>query len=687
MRTKILLGVALVAAALFLGGLGQAPFVDPPEGFHAAIARDMLRLGDWVTPHVNGVRYFDKPALLYWLMAGAFAVLGVSEGAARLPSALPAIGVAVATAWLGTRLGSLRLGLVAGLMVAANLELFLFARLVKPDLLFVFFILVALAAFIEAYSRGGRRWLLVCARAQPAVLAKDVLAPSPAGDRAFLVLVRERDVPRASPVGRVALFLAVALPWYCQEWSNRGFLWYTVGTITLNFTWSRVPEEALSALEFVGVTAAGFFPWSLVLPWAVWRGLRDPKDNPWARAWLLLALWTVVVLGFFTLSPFKLPHYGLPAFPAMALLVAKLWEDVLDGAPGAPSPRTLLLPAAVLLLALATVSFLAWEGRLPLPGGAPLTVDLAARNMAARGGQEMPFMPLVQLRPVFGSLALIFGLGGLGAALGLALRRPMVGLGALLAAMIAFLPVTVEGFALFAKSRSVRTLTEAIALRANPLDVLAHEGALENSASWLLTLDRPVAIVNGLQSNLAFGATFPEAREVFWDARRLREVWQGERRVFLLSAAGPEQSGAPVPGGGAPWPTGGRWLYSNRDALRGGVTDEAAVSGRTCTPPAWPAQSSTTTGGRLLKAAIRGACRRGPGMAAARGAGRGAPRGPGGLTSGGGGARIFRVDGSAKRALFRGGPGFRGGAPRVPRAGQCSPELSSGGGSPGRSPC
>lgn len=576
MSTKILLGVALVAAALFLGGLGHAPFVDPPEGFHAAIARDMLHRGDWVTPHVNGVRYFDKPALLYWLMAGAFALLGVSEGAARLPSALPAIGVAVATAWLGLRLGSLRLGLVAGLIVAANLELFLFARLVKPDLLFVFFILVAFGAFIEAYTGGGRRWLLVCAASLAlAVLAKDVLgALGPLAVIAlFLVLVRERDVAaRFVPWAGVALFLAVALPWYLLvEWSNRGFLWYTVvDNHVLNFTRGRVfPDEdvPLSALEFVGVTAAGFFPWSLALPWAVWRGLRDPRDNPWARPWLLLALWTVVVLGFFTLSPFKLPHYGLPAFPAMALLVAKLWEDVLDRAPGAPSPRTLLLPAAVLLLALAAVSFLAWQGRLTLPGGAPLTVDLAARNMAARGGQEMPFMPLVQLRPVFGSLALIFGLGGLGAALGLALRRPMVGLGALLAAMIAFLPVTVEGFALFARSRSVRTLTEAIALRANPLDVLAHEGAIENSASWLLSLDRPVAIVNGLQSNLAFGATFPEAREVFWDARRLREVWQGERRVFLLSAAGPEQS---VMRDLRPAEvhllahTGGRWLYSNR---------------------------------------------------------------------------------------------------------------------------
>ena len=177
-----------------------------------------------------------------------------------------------------------------------------------------------------------------------ALLGKDVHIGPLAVIALFLVLVRERDVAaRFVPWAGVALFLAVALPWYLLvEWSNRGFLWYTVvDNHVLNFTRSRVfPDEdvPLSALEFVGVTAAGFFPWCLALPWAVWRGLRDPRDNPWARPWLLLALWTVVVLGFFTLSPFKLPHYGLPAFPAMALLVAKLWEDVLDRAPGAPSP-------------------------------------------------------------------------------------------------------------------------------------------------------------------------------------------------------------------------------------------------------------------------------------------------------------------------------------------------------------
>ncbi len=576
MSGKIVLGVALVAAALFLGGLGSAPFVDPPEGFHAAIARDMIRFGDWLTPHVNGVRYFDKPPLIYWLMAGAFSTLGTTAAAARLASALPAIAVAALTAWLGLRLGSPRLGLVAGLVVAANLELFLFARLVKPDLLFVLLILAAFAAFLEAYLRRSRLALLLCyASLGGAVLAKDVLgAVGPLLVIAlFLSLVRERGLRgRFVTVAGVALFLAVALPWYLLvEWANRGFLWYTVvDNHVLNFSRQRVfPDEdvPLSALEFVGVTAAGFFPWCLALPWAVWRGLRDPRDDPRARPWLLLALWTVVVLGFFTLSPFKLPHYGLPAFPAMALLVAKLWDDVLERAPGAPSARTLLVPAAAVLVGLAVVSLLAWQGRLALPAGTSATVDVAARNMAAQGGQEMPFMSAAELRGLFGSLTLIFGLGGLGAALGVVLRRPVIGLGALLAAMLAFLPVTVEGFALFARGRSVQGLSEVVALRAKPADLLAHEGALENSASWLLTLERPVRIVNGLQSSLGFGATFPEAREVFWDTARLAEAWRGGQRVFLLSAVSPERSVVqtlPRADVHVLASAGGRRLYSNR---------------------------------------------------------------------------------------------------------------------------
>jgi hypothetical protein len=118
-------------------------------------------------------------------------------------------------------------------------------------------------------------------------------------------------------------------------------------------------------------------------------------------------------------------------------------------------------------------------------------------------------------------------------------------------------------------------LSDAVALRAASGDLLAHEGALENSGSWLLTLDPPgcaptrvpVKVVNGLVSNLAFGAGFPEARDTFRNADQLAAAWRGDRRIFLLSASNPERS---VTRGLHPdsvhllLAAGGRRLYSNR---------------------------------------------------------------------------------------------------------------------------
>ncbi len=555
--------------------LGAAPFLDPPEGIHAQIAWEMLRGGGFVTPHLNGVPYFDKPPLLYWLMSGAFVWLGPTEAAARLWSALAAVAVAALTSLIGARLASARVGLMAGLMVAANLEVFLFGRMVKPDLLFVACILLGLYGFIHAYLGGGR-WLLLLFYGSLglAVLAKDFLgALGPLAIVAFFLwLTREHRAWRQwAPARAVLLLLAVAVPWYLLvERQYRGFLWYTVvDNHLLNVARQRVfPDEdvPLSTLEFLAVTAAGFFPWVLALPLAVWRVLKRPWITPEARLWMLFALWTVGILGVFALSPFKLPHYGLPAFPAMALLVAKVWDEAIERPAGAPRSWSLVLPALLATAALAVVALSMWRGWLSLPSGAMAIADVSARNMAAQG-QPVTTDFIDQFRPLFGRITTIFALVTLALAAAAWRRLPLLGVGALLAGMIAFLPVSVEGLTLFAKSRSARVMTDAILLRAGPADVLAHEGALENSASALLRLDRRVQIVNGLQSNLAFGATFPEARGTFWDGAALARAWQGDRRVLLLSSSAPAKSVVRqlppdrvyllVEGGG-------RRLYSNR---------------------------------------------------------------------------------------------------------------------------
>jgi 4-amino-4-deoxy-L-arabinose transferase-like glycosyltransferase len=567
------LGVAVVAAALYLLRLGHAPFVDPPEGFHAEVAREMLRLGDWITPHVNGLRYFDKPPVLYWLMTGSFAVAGVGEAAARVWSALAAVGIAAVTARLGFILGGARVALLAGLMVIVNLGMYLYGRLVKPDMVFILCIVLAYAGFAVAYKGAGRWGLAVFyASLGAATMTKDVLgALGPLVVVAlFFALTRERPLAQWAPWWGVLLLLALAVPWYAAvEARNPGFLWYTlVDNHVLNFTRHRLfPDEdvPLGTLQFLGVTFLAFLPWSVAAPWALARALRRPWEDATARLWVLIALWPVVVIGFFALSPFKLPHYGLPAFPALALLVARVWDESIDAAPGSLRPRALVVPILVVFVLVDLAFGLALADRLPLPPGAMGNVDLVTRNLASRG-QSGSGAPLAVYVPVLRMCVLIFSAGTLVLAWAAWRRRPALGAWAAVAVTLAFLPTAGDGMAVFARGRSARTVTEALVFRLQPGDQVVHEGPLENSGSLLLALDGPVTVVNGLQSNLAFGATFPEARDRFWDGARFVQEWPKPGRRFLVTGVVPERSVVrALPSGSARLVAqgGGRWLYVN----------------------------------------------------------------------------------------------------------------------------
>ena len=570
---RIALGVVVVALGLFLIGLGRAPFLDPPEGFHAAVAHTMAASGDWVTLRVNGVRYFDKPPLLYWMMATSFGAAGVSPFAARLPSALAAVGVAALTACLGTLLGGFRLGLLAGLMVSANLGVFLYARLVKPDLVFVFFILLAYLGFVLAY-RGAGRWALALFYASlgATAIAKDVLGmlgPCVAIGL-FFWWTRERPLAPWVPWWGPLLTAVIALPWYgLVERRNPGFLWYTVvDNHLLNFTRQRVfPDEdvPLGSVEFLLVTAAAFLPWALAAPWAVGRALRSGWADATVRLWTLLGLWVVVVIGFFTVSPFKLPHYGLPAFPALALLVARAWDDSIEATPASMRPRALVAPVLVLFAVASIAAAFAWSGLSPVPAGTLTSLDVTTRNLAARG-QGVVGAPLDRYAPVLGRCTLIFALGAVGLAVAWWRRAPGLGVAAALATMVGFLPVAADGMTTFARTRSATTVVDALTRMRVPDDLVVHEGPLENTGSLLLRVKEPVRVVDGLQSNLAFGATFPDSRDLFWDAPRLQEAWTGARRVFLVTGVDPGHSvvrGLPSARLHLLAQGGGRSLYSN----------------------------------------------------------------------------------------------------------------------------
>jgi hypothetical protein len=369
----------------------------------------------------------------------------------------------------------------------------------------------------------------------------------------------------------VGLFCAIALPWYALvELHNRGVLWYTiVDTHLLSVVRQRAfPDEdvPLGSLEFLVVTVVAFLPWVLAVPAGIVRTVRAWRESVTDRLWVLFAVWAAVVLGFFTLAPFKLAHHGLPAFPALALLAARAWDDAISAAPGATRPRILLVPVVIVFVVVTSALAAAWLDGLPIPRGALGEVGVIARNLAARG-QAAAEGPVAAFAGIIRGSMLVFLVGTVALVIATWRRAVTAGGAVALATVLAFLPLAGNGMTEFARIRSTRPLADALAARVRPGDLVMHEGSLEPSGSLLLRLPVPVAVVDGLQSTLAYGATFPDARDIFWDAPHAREAWATPGRHYLISVVAADRS---VVRAFPPGQThllvdrGGRRLYSNQ---------------------------------------------------------------------------------------------------------------------------
>jgi 4-amino-4-deoxy-L-arabinose transferase-like glycosyltransferase len=339
--------------ALVLGGflfvyqLGAVPLFDLDEAIYAETAREMIESGDWLTPQFNYAPDFDKPVLLYWLMAGAMMTFGPSEFSARLPSSIFGVLLLLVTYGLMRILRGPRAGILAMIILASSLEMIALSHAALTDMVLVFFITSALACFYLVMDTN--RGFLVMGLYSALALA--VLTKGPVGlvlpaliMAVFLLSVgRLREGIRRLHLGwGTVIFAAIVIPWYGLMFHLHGRAFWNSFFMRHNierFT-SVIGGHAGAPFYYLAVIAVGFFPWVAFLPASIisaiprlnnaggWKRLRTlPSQNPFE--WFMI-LWTVAVVGFFTLAGTKLPHYIAPAFPAMALLVAGWWDRRLD---------------------------------------------------------------------------------------------------------------------------------------------------------------------------------------------------------------------------------------------------------------------------------------------------------------------------------------------------------------------
>jgi len=365
-RTTLALSLGLLlftAALLFFAGLGRFPLIEPDEGRNAEVGREMLASGDWITPHFNGFAYLDKPAVFFWMVAASLKTFGVSEGAARLPSALMGVATVLLVWFLGRRMFGDSAGLRAGFVFAACPLALVLAREVIFDMTLTFLVTLAMVACWLAEEKNFLApWIdaLMFAAMGKAVVTKGfvgILIPL------IAILIYEaargrwREWLRLRWGWGLLVFFAVALPWFIAvSLRNPDFPRYAFWNESLKRFSTGAARRGGGIFYYIPVFLGGFFPWSLFLILAGWNRLRRWRElkQEAGRPILLLLCWAGWVFVFFTLSHSKLPTYFLLAVVPLSILMGLVWQDV--GKEAQARPPDWLTAGFALLLGLGVVA-------------------------------------------------------------------------------------------------------------------------------------------------------------------------------------------------------------------------------------------------------------------------------------------------------------------------------------------
>ncbi len=345
-----LLLLLLLSGLLFFTGLGSMGLTDRDEGRNAEAGREMFASGDFVTPTFNGELRVAKPVFVYWLMTISYHIFGVSEFAARAPSALFGVGLIVMHYLFLTRLRGPTVGLFGALTLLLNIEVLALGRMAITDSALIFFTTLSLYGFwLGLHEPGrGRHWIW----AFYAGMAIATLTKGPVGfavplitGLVYLAATRQWLIfwQRGAPIAGTLLFLLLAGPWYVAMFLLHGDAYSSQAKVhTVGRFLAPMEGHGVGWWFYFPVLLLGFYPWSAFLPaglyrayqsWREWRLMRNrthesetPPGSGEELEWFA-GLWIVGVFIFFSLSSTRLPHYIGPLFPACAILAATFWAQ------------------------------------------------------------------------------------------------------------------------------------------------------------------------------------------------------------------------------------------------------------------------------------------------------------------------------------------------------------------------
>jgi 4-amino-4-deoxy-L-arabinose transferase-like glycosyltransferase len=337
-----------VFAILWFSNLEYRMLIKPDEGRYAEIPREMVASGDWVTPRLNGLKYFEKPPLQYWATAVAYEAFGDHQWTSRLWNALTGFAGVLLVWFAGMRLFGREAGLYAALITASSLLYAGMGHLNTLDIGVTFFITLGIVGLLlgqrqEADARTRRNWMyLAWAAMGLAMLSKGLIGFVLPGAALFVYSVVQRDFgvwKRMHWIGGLLIFLAVTAPWfYLVMKANPEFYQFFFIHEHWDRFFTKVHERYQPWYFFIPILLLGILPWTFLMIDTLlrtWKGSAPaaPALTPagW-RSWIAekafnperyLLIWVVFIFLFFSKSDSKLPSYILPMFPTLALLMGK----------------------------------------------------------------------------------------------------------------------------------------------------------------------------------------------------------------------------------------------------------------------------------------------------------------------------------------------------------------------------
>ena len=560
--------------------------MDDVDAVQAQIAHNMLQSGDWVTARLDGVKYLEKSPLKYWMIAVSYMIFGVHDWAARIPIALAGILLCFLVARMARWAMGEEAGIYAGLSLATCTGLWLFTRVLIPDVVLTLTIAFAMWSFLRALEAEERRWrrwaLLSWAAIGVGMLLKGLIAALFPLGIAFFYLVFSglwrswENWRRLYIVPGIAVMLAIAAPWHViatlrnppyfdftmhsEPGSYRGFFWfYFFNEHILRFLnlryprdYNTVPRPLFWLLHF-----AWFFPFSAFFIRAF--ALRYRGQDRAARVRLLCLCWIGVVLGFFTFSTTQ-EYYSMPAYPAFAILIGSAMAEA-----GEKGWRwAVRITAVVAACAFVAIVAILWASKgYAAPGDIAQALSSHPENytlsMGHMGDLTIRSFAYLRLPLVVAGIAMLVGAVGAWIYTG---RRAAIALAVM---MVLFFQAARLALIAFDPYLGSYALAQALN-RAPEGGLIVDDPYYEMSGIFFYT-NRTGLLLNGRINNLEYGSYAPGAPHVFIDNADFVERWNSGQRWYVASEDEHVDRLRKLVGEAALHPiarSGGKTIYTNR---------------------------------------------------------------------------------------------------------------------------